>query len=116
MRKMTTEESVQAAALFASDDVERPHKGEGNTHLSVRFDPNNPGAVYWGYHARQRRIRMRDATVLSFKIDPTAQTPTGGKWVRQTVVVRTGDGKKWAGTVKAGTDKVILRRIPDQKK
>jgi hypothetical protein len=116
MRDLTDTENEMATTLFASTDRPPPHKGEGSTHLSVRFDPGTPGVIYWGYHARERRIRMRDVTVLSFKIDPTATTPTGGRWIKQTVVVRTKDGRKWAGTVKTGTDALILRRIKEEKK
>jgi hypothetical protein len=110
MRDLTDTENEMAAKLFASADRPPPHKGEGETHLTVRFDPANPGAIYWGPHARQRRVRMKGATVLSYKLDTSARTPSGGKYIRQTVVVRTEDGRKWMGMVKAGTDVVILRR------
>lgn len=111
MRELTKEEQKVASELFAQTNRPPPHKGEGDTHLTVRFDPANPGAIYWGPHARERRIRMPRTTVLSYKMDSSRRTPSGGWYTTQSILVRTEDGRKWTGTVKAGTDVVILRRI-----
>jgi hypothetical protein len=114
VRELTKAESKMAAELFATSDRPLPHKGEGTTHLTVRFDPGKPGVIYYGPHARVNRIRMPRTVVLSYKVDAAAKTPSGGKYVRQTLRVRTEDGRKWTGTVKSGTDVVILRAIKSQ--
>jgi hypothetical protein len=116
MRDLTKEENEMAVKLFAPTNRPPPHKGEGETHLTVRFDPDKPGAIFYGPHARQRKIRMKGATVLSYKFDPSARTPTGGKWIKQSLLVRTEDGRRWTGTVKTGTDVVILRRVKAKEK
>lgn len=110
MRELTEEEKKLAGALFSQTDRPPPHVGEGDTHLTVRFDPSRPGAIYYGPHERVRRIRIPGATVLRFVVDASARTPTGGRWIKQSLLVRTEDGRKWTGTVKAGTDVVILKR------
>lgn len=104
MRELSKEESELAAELFKPTDRPPPHKGEGNTHLTIRFDPQ-VGVVYWGPHARDRRIRMPGAAVLSYVLD------TKGKKPVQSLLVRTGDKRKWKGTVKPGTDVVVLRAV-----
>lgn len=114
MRKMTAEEKAMASELFQSSDMPPPHKGEGDTHLTVRFDSSMPNAVYYGPHARKIKVRIPGATVLRFIVDSSAKTPTGGKYIRQTVWVRTSDGRKWRGQAKSGTDVIILRRIKDE--
>lgn len=113
MRDLTSEEEALAAQLFASsaDDYYPPHKDEGDSRLTVRFDSTRPGVIFYGPHARKRRIRIPGAVVLSYKIDTSAKTPTGGRYIKQSLRVRTEDGRKWAGQVKSGTDVVILRKI-----
>jgi len=110
MRKMTTEEEKTAAELFAPGDRPPPHKGEGDTHLTVRFDNTRPDTIYYGPHLRERRVRIPGATVLRYILDTSARTPTGGRYVKQSLMVRTGDGKRWTGTLRQGTDVVILKR------
>lgn len=112
---MTAEEERVALELFASGDRPPPHKGEGKTHLTVRFDNTRPGVIYYGPHERERKVRIPGATVLRYTIDPSARTPTGGRWVRQSLIVRTQDGRKWMGTSKGGTDVVILRLMKEGK-
>lgn len=110
MREMTEEEEEMAAKLFKSADRPPPHKGEGDTHLTVRFDNTQPNVIFYGPHERDRRIRIPGAVVLRYTLDTSAKTPTGGKYVKQSLMIRTRDGRKWTGTLKQGTDVVILKR------
>ena len=109
MRDMTVEEATLAQELFKSGEMPPPAKGEGKERLTVRFDPGMPGVVYYGPHSHKIKRRIPGAVVLSWKIDPTARTPNKVRYVRQTIVVRTKDGRKWHGTLKSGTDVVILK-------
>jgi hypothetical protein len=103
MRKMTPEEEALATELFRIGNRPPPHVGEGETHLTVRFDNTTPGVIYYGPHARERKVRMPFTTVLRHTI-------AGGE---QTLLVRTKEGHKWTGVVKSGTDIVVLRRLLD---
>lgn len=106
MRELTKAEQEMAAQLFAQSDSPLPHKGEGKTHLTVRFDSTRPGVVYFGPHARKNRIRIPGAVVLSYALDTSNRRNP-----QQRLRVRTEDGRKWVGTVKSGTDVVILRNL-----
>jgi len=108
---MTAEQEQLAAELFKSDDRPLPAKGEGKTRFTIRFDSTRPGVIYYGPHERQRKVRIPGAVVLSYKVDASAKTPTGGKYTRQSLLVRTRDGRKWTGTVKNGTDVIVLRLL-----
>ena len=104
MREMTPEEEALATELFRMGDRPPPHVGEGETHLTVRFDNTTPGVIYYGPHARERKVRMPFTTVLTHRLEE------GGA---QTLLVRTKEGHKWTGVVKSGTDIVVLRRLLD---
>ena len=115
--KMTAEQEQLAAELFKSDDKPLPAKGEGKTRLTVRFDSTQPGVIYYGPHEKpKRKVRIPGAVVLSFKVDTSAKTPTGGRYTRQSLLVRTRDGRKWTGTVKSGTDVIVLRLLSGKQK
>lgn len=116
MRDLTIEEAAVAQELFKETDRPPPAKGEGKTRLTVRFDSTRPGVVYYGPHSHQRKTRISGATVLSYMIDPTAKTPKKVRYVRQTIVVRTKDGRKWQGDLKSGTDVVTLKLMVKVKK
>lgn len=103
MREMTEEEEKMAAKLFKPADRPPPHKGEGKTHLTVRFDNTRPEVIYYGPHDRERKIRIPGATVLRYTLD------TSGKEPKQSLMIRTKDGRKWSGTIKPGTDVVLLK-------
>jgi hypothetical protein len=109
MRQMTHEETQLAAELFKVGDRPPPHTGELRTHLTVRFDPALPGVVYYGPHLRERKVRIPGAVVLSYMLDTSARTPTGGRFARQSLLIRTSDGRKWQGNPKPGTDVVVLK-------
>jgi hypothetical protein len=106
MREMTPEEKALAAELFREDDRPPGAKGEGIERLTIRFDNTTPGAVYYGPHARTRKVRMPFTTVLRYTL------VEGGV---QTLLVRTKEGHKWTGTVKPGTDVVVLQRVGPEK-
>jgi hypothetical protein len=111
MRELSKEEAELAAELFAIPEAPPPHKGEGVTHLTVRFDTTRPGVIYWGPHHSSRKIRMRGVTVLSYTMEPKGKS----KKLRQSLRVRTEDGRKWTGQPKSGTDVVILQAVKEER-
>lgn len=101
---MTKDEEKLAAKLFEVSDPR-----EGKDRLTVRFDPTNDvSVVYYGPDIHKYRKRIPGAVVLRYREEP-AKTPTGGKYVKKSVRVRTVDGRHWVGLLKKGTDVVRLR-------
>jgi PAS domain-containing protein len=101
-----TAKQVKLAQVFGV----KPDSEEGKTRLTVRFDPNQLRL----YRADLTyRKALPGATLLRF-IEEPAQTPTGGRYTRRAITVRTRDGRLWYGTVKTGTDIVRLRLAPTE--
>ena len=102
---MTKEQEKLAKQLFAPAADPR----EGKTRLTVRFrwDGDAP-RVY-----RPTKGRRVKAGVVTHYIEAPAKTPSGGRWTRRAMTVRTADGRKWYGTLKNGSDIVRLRLADD---
>lgn len=112
MREMTEEEKETAATLFAS----APDKREGKTRLTVRFSPNTH-KFYYHYDGKDGKpapmVKRVNITLLRYEEKP-ALTPTGGRYIRRSLIARTKDGRKWYGTLKNGTNVVKLRLAPKE--
>jgi hypothetical protein len=113
--KMDPIQEAAAKLLFGTPDTYRvgkretkPDDREGKTRLTVRFDPSTLTLSA----PTGRRTKLPGATLLHYVEEP-AQTPTGGRYTRRALTVRTSDGRKWFGTMKNGTDIVKLRLAPN---
>lgn len=90
-----------------------PDKREGKTLLTVRFDVETHELFKGPVSGkRPRRVPLRDAVVLRYA-ETTAVTPTGGRYTRRALTVRTRDGRRWYGLIRRGTDVVKLRLAPE---
>lgn len=106
--QMSPEQEKVAAELFATVPV--VDSREGKTRLTVRFDPENLRL----YRSNpKRRTPFPGLTLLRYQESP-ARTPSGGRYTRRALTVRTRDGRKWWGNVKKDTDIVILRLAPKE--
>jgi len=101
--QMTPEQEAVARALFDPE----PDKREGKTRLTVRFNSTTLKIS----KASGNRWALKGAVVLRYVEEP-ATTPTGGRYTRRALTVRTSDGRRWFGTLKNGTDVVKLRLAP----
>lgn len=105
--RLTDEQKSQLVELFSPEEDKR----EGKTRLTVRFDPATLSVYRGDSKYRTAGTKLRGATVLRYVEEP-ARTPTGGRYTRRGITVRTSDGRRWYGTLKAGTDVVKLRLAP----
>lgn len=79
---------------------------EGKTRLTVRF--RNVEGEPLGVYRPGKGRRVKAGIVLHY-VEAPAKTPTGGRYIRRAMTVRTPDGKRWWGTLKNGSDIVRLR-------
>ena len=96
---MTKEQEKLAQELFAPTADPR----EGKTRLTVRFIRDEVAVVK---PSRGRRVKA--GTVLHY-VEKPAVTPTGGRYQKRAMTVKTKDGRKWYGTMRNGSDIVRLR-------
>lgn len=113
--KMDRTQEAAAKLLFSTQNTYRVSQREtkeddreGKTRLTVRFDPSTLTLSA----PTGRRTKLPGATLLHY-IEAPAQTPTGGRYTKRALTVRTSDGRKWFGTMKNGTDVVKLRLAPN---
>jgi hypothetical protein len=100
--QMTKEQEKLAKQLFSPTADPR----EGKTRLTVRFLADEIAVV------RPNRGRRVKAGVVLHYVEKPAVTPSGGKYIRRAMTVKTSDGRKWFGTLKNGSDIVRLRLAP----
>lgn len=108
--QLTDEQNALAAQLFAPAEDKR----EGKTRLTVRFDPKKLELLRpVKYNKSPNRTLYKGLTLLRYFEGP-ATTPTGGRYTRRAITVRSKDGRLWYGTLKGGTDVVKLRLAPKE--
>jgi hypothetical protein len=99
--KMTKEQNKLAKELFAPTADPR----EGKTRLTVRFlmEGDRLSVVR---PTMGRRVKVG---VVTHYVEKPAVTPTGGRYTKRAMTVKTKDGRKWFGTLKNGSNIVRLR-------
>lgn len=86
-----------------------PGKPE-DARLHIRFNHETQTV----YRANgKHRVLLPGAIVLHY-VEKPAKTPTGGRYVKRAMTIRTKDGRKWVGTMRKDTDIVILRPAPEE--
>jgi hypothetical protein len=116
--RLNAEQRRDFVALFGVPASEKKDR------LTVRFvaipDENEQGEwrffLYKGDSKRNSPGNIvPGATVTRYIVDEAARTPSGGKYTRRGITVRTQDGRTWYGTVRRESDVVNLRLAKEEK-
>jgi hypothetical protein len=116
--RLNAEQKRDFVKLFGIDPSER--KDRLTVRFSVLLDGNGKGEprfeLYKGDSKRNTPgNRLEGATVTRYIVDEGARTPTGGKYTRRGITVRTRDGRTWYGTIRKDSDVVKLRLAKEEK-
>lgn len=114
--RLNAEQKRDFVALFGVPASERKDR------LTVRFVvflPEKGEPRFELYREGTKRNtpgnRLHGATVTRYIVDEGARTPTGGKYVRRGITVKTADSKTWYGTIRKDSDVVKLRLAKEEK-